>query len=239
MLALALLACGPDDEEVTPPEVTDPIIALSFNAQNPPVSVPAPLNASNSDKAKEIVDILRSVNAITFYEGYFRVPGDAETSTTPIEGSSFQNSNTTVYTWTFNDGSQFVNTAYQISEAEGAYRFEIYFDFGDGLNKSLEGKESVNELNNGYLLDYGLDGASQVQLDYEWTESSSEGFSLSLINADRRIEIHIADDNSGSADVFINNIPSKSFTWNGAGTKGEYTYYNSSGNVLQSGGWAG
>jgi len=238
VLALTFMACGPDDEVETP-KTTDPIIALSFNAQNPPVSVPGPLSASSNQRAQEIVDILRSVNAITSYNSYFIVPGDAEVSQTPEPGSSFQNSSTTVYSWTFNNGSQFVNTAYQISEAEGNYQFEIYFDYGDGLAKFLEGSESVNELRNGFLLDYGLEGASQVQLDYKWTESSANGFNIILINAGKRIEIQVENDNSGTADVYIDNIPNASYTWNGAGTSGTYTYYNNSGTVSQSGSWAG
>ncbi len=238
VLALTFMACGSDDEVETP-KTTAPVIALAFNALNPPVSVPGPLSASSSQKAEEIVDILRSANAITSYGSYFIVPEDAEVSQNPVAGSSVQSPNTTVYSWTFNNGSQFVNTAYQISEAEGNYQFEIYFDFGDGLSKSLEGRESVNELRNGFLIDYGLNGSSQIQLDYEWTESSADGFNITLINAGKRIEIHIANDNSGAADVFINDIPNASYTWDGAGTSGSYIYFNSNGTVLQSGNWAG
>ncbi len=238
VLALTFMACGSDDEVETP-KTTAPVIALTFNAQNPPVIVPGPLSASSNQRAKEIVDILRSANAITSYGSYFIVPEDAEVSQNPVAGSSFQNDNTTVYSWTFNNGSQFVNTAYQISEAEGAYRFEIYFDYGDGLKKSLEGRESVNELRNGFLLDYGLNGSSQIQLDYEWIESSSNEFNIILINAGRKIEIQVENDKSGAVDVFIDNIANASYTWDGSGTSGTYTYYNSSGIVLQSGDWAG
>jgi hypothetical protein len=238
ILVLALLACGSDDEVITPDD-TELIIALSFSAQNPPVNVPGPLNASNNQRAKEIVDILRSANAITLYDSYFNVPDDAQISKTPVAGSTFQSANTTVYSWIFNDGSQFVNTAYQISEVEGDHKFEIYFDYGDGLAKSLEGKESSNELHNGFLLDYGLNGSNQVQLDYQWSESSSLGFNISLVNAGRHIEIKVEADNSGSAEVFIDNIPSRSYKWNGAGTSGTYTEYDSNGIVSQSGEWAG
>lgn len=237
-LTLSFVACGPDDE-VEKPKTTEPIIALSFNAQNPPVSVPGPLNASSNQRAKEIVDILRSVNAITSYNIYFIVPADASVSNTPIAGSSFQNANTTVYSWIFNDNSQFVNTSYQISEIEGNYKFEIYFDYGEGLKKSLEGSESVNESNNGYLLDYGLEGATQAQLNYEWTESTSEGFKITLVNASIRSEVTISPDNSGRAEVFDNGVATKTFTWNAAGTSGTYEYYNSNGTVQLSGSWAG
>ncbi len=237
-IALTFNSCGPD-EKVETPKTIDPIVALPFNAQNPPITVPSPLNTSKDQKAKEIVDILRSTNAITSYENYFIVPSNAVVSNSPVEGSAMQNSSPTVYTWTFNNGSQFVNAAYQISESEGNYNFEIFFDYGDGLDKFLEGKESVNSLKNGFLLDYGLSGSSQVQLNYQWSESTQEGFFISLVNANKKIDISIGNDGSGKVEVLINNVPNADYTWDSAGTGGTYIYYNSNGMVLQSGSWAG
>lgn len=242
-LSFILLACGGEDNEVEKPiENKDPVVALVFSAQNPPISIPAALSSSQNDHAIAITGFLRQANGITSYASYFNVPDDAEVSNTPIQESVDNRlqsgNNVTVYTWTYNNGNQFVTTAYQLTESGSDYLYEIFFDYGeeDGYIKTLEGKESITEIKNGELSFKGFN-ESDAELNYEWIESDTGVLVFKIYSFYNTIEITKNPDNSGSLNIYSQGFKNADYTWNASGTSGTYATYDAQGNLVDSGNW--
>ncbi|PTB96302.1 hypothetical protein C9994_08025 [Marivirga lumbricoides] len=239
---ILLVSCGEDENEVEKPEENEnPIVALVFSAQNPPINIPAALSSSQNDHAIAITGFLRQANGITSYATYFNVPDDAQVSHTPVHGSENNISaanDVTVYTWTYNNGNQFVTTAYQIVNTGDDYLYEIFFDFGEeeGLVKTLEGKESITDTKNGELSFKGFN-EFDTELNYEWAESDLRVLNFKLFGFYNTIEITKNPDNSGALNIYSQGFKNADYTWNASGTSGTYTNYDAQGNQVDSGTW--
>jgi hypothetical protein len=174
-----------------------------------------------------------SVNALTTYNGYFQVPEGAEYSTTPITGvnertaASFR-----VYTWTASDGVNSVTYAYQLSEDNDDYVFEIFYKYNsDNYYKLLEGRESKGDLRVGSLSWYGLEENSGVLFSYNWEEFVDGSFNMTWSSSNEKVIFNIASDGSGSLGIYEINSSSQSIItsqiiWNAAGTEGTYITYS-------------
>jgi hypothetical protein len=226
LIFIALFACKSDDEVA--PEEQDPIEALEFDAQNPPIELPSAMQNSSNQYAATVNGFAASVNALTTYNGYFQVPEGAEYSTTPITGvnertaASFR-----VYTWTASDGVNSLTYAYQLSEDNDDYVFEIFYKYNsDNYYKLLEGRESKGDLRVGSLSWYGLEENSGVIYSYTWEESSDGSFSMVWDALGQRVTFDIAADGSGLVEVYYDNVIATKITWNAAGTEGTYITYS-------------
>lgn len=81
-LALTVFSCNNDEDPN--PEAEEPIDALAFDSENPPIELPTAIQNSTSTDATIINSFVASANVITSYSSYFDVPEGAEFSTTPI-----------------------------------------------------------------------------------------------------------------------------------------------------------
>lgn len=242
-LSFILLACGGEENEVEKPEENgDPIVALVFNAQNPPISIPSALLSSQNDHAIAITGFLRLANGITSYATYFNVPDDAEVSNSPIRNSENDRlavEDVIVYKWIYNNGNQFVTRAYQLTPTDGEYLFEIFEDFGgeDGFEKILEGNESIADLMGGNLRYLGFND-SDTEINYEWSEEVPGTLIFETINYNNRIAIMRNSDNSGSLNIYSQGFKNAEYTWNLSGTAGTFATYDAQGNLVESGNWS-
>ncbi len=236
-LAVSMSACNNDDEVA--PEDEEPVVAFAFDAQNPPIEVPSALQSSTNENAIAINGILASANVLSSYGAYFDIPEGADFSTTPISTSNSRvasSGNVRVYTWTYSDANGTYTTAYQTSEDANDYIFEIFFNFGDGFTKLLEGRESKNDLKQGSLKWFDFSGGD-TYLTYEWEEFANGDFEFNFITFSFRYEILVNADGSGAISSFTDNVINASYTWNAGGTAGTYTSYDSEGNISDTFDW--
>lgn len=254
LIASLITACGDDDNEVAPePSIEE--ASLAFDAQNPPVEVPSGLQQSNNQNAQQIASQLALVNGLsTGFSALFEAPDGATKSSNPINGRSSNgrteatNNEVAVYTYsgtvTDPESGQSITTtlAYQITDLGTDFLFEFFFQINDGeFVKYLEGKESKGPLRNGYLeifpSAYQGEEATEAAFTFEWNESASGLFEFSYFGLGSRVDIVVQPDNSGTIDVYYDDIPSFSATWNAAGTAGTYTHYDSEGNITETVDW--
>ena len=238
-LAIIMFACN-NDEEVAPEEA-EPSEIFAFDMQNPPIEVPSALQSSTNENAMVINTWLTNANAIASYGAYFQVPEGAVFSTTPISTSGSNNriassATVRVYTWTYSDGAQTFTTAYQLTEDANDYIFEIFYDFGDGFFKLLEGRESKAELMQGSLKWFGFIENEEF-LSYQWEESSNGNFEFNIIIDSSTIQILANADGSGEINSFSDNVLNANYSWNAAGTSGTYTLYDEEGNIVETFNW--
>ncbi len=236
-IALILLACSKEDEMA--PEDEEPVVAFAFDAQNPPIEVPSSLQSSSNENAIAINGILANANILSSYGAYFDVPEGAEFSTTPINTSNSRvagTSNVKIYTWSYSDANGTYKMAYQISEDTNDYIFEIFFNYGDGFTKLLEGRESKDALRKGSLKWFDFSGGD-TYLTYEWEEFSNGDFEFNFITFSFKYEILVNADGSGEINSFYENTIEANYTWNANGTGGTYTTYDSEGNITGTFDW--
>jgi len=225
LLLVVFYSCN--SEEEVAPEEEDPIAALAFNAQNPPVQLPTAIQNSSNQYAAQVNSFAALANAMAGYSTYFEVPEGAEFSTTPIDAANSRiAADVRVYTWTFNDGTTSISYAYQLSEDDTDYVYEIFYKFNeDGFYKLLEGRESKNELVEGSLKWFGLDESNAIIYSYTWKEFANGAFNLIFEGFTQRLVFDIAIDGSGVIEVFEDGVISGKYTWNADGTAGTFTSY--------------
>ena len=237
-IAVSMLACSKDDEVA--PEEEEPVAAFAFDAQNPPLEVPTALQSSTNESALAINSVLAQANIISSYGAYFDVPEGAEFSTTPISTTNSRVANVTgvrVYTWTYNDGQNSFTTAYQLSEDDNDYIFEIFYNFGDGFFKLLEGRESKDAQRKGSLKWFDFSGGDTF-LTYDWEEFENGDFEFNFITFSFKYEILVNADGSGEINSFYEDALDAKYTWNAGGTAGTYTTYDDEGNITGTFDWS-
>lgn len=252
LITSLITACGDDDNDVAPePSIEE--ASLAFDAQNPPVEIPAGLQQTNDQNASVIASQLNLVNGLsTSFSGFFQAPAGAEKSTTPVGRSingrtSATNNEVVVYTYTssFTDPetNQTITTtvAYQITDLGTDFLLELFFRFNDGeFVKYLEGKESKGPLRNGYLeifpSAYDGEQATEAAITFEWNEFADGLFEFSYFTETARVDISVNPDNSGNMEWYQSGSLYFTATWNAAGTAGTYAYYDN-GTQYESGEW--
>lgn len=238
-LCLLAFACS-KDEEVQPKqeEIVDP---FEFNAQNPPIEIPAGLQNSSAPEAQMINSFIASANGITAYGGYFNIPENAEVSTTPItaaNGRSAMLEDVKVYTYTYSGGGETVTLAYQLTETADYLKFEIFLEEnGGGYYKFLEGQESKADARDGYLSWYAAEWGTDPVYTYTWQDNADGSFSMRFEGLDYLLTFEIAADGSGDISQYFDGNISAKYTWDAAGTGGTVTYYDSSGAVTETYNW--
>ncbi len=238
IIALVISSCSKDED--IQPDFDD--VEFTFDAENPPVAIPQGLQSSSDSRALLANAFLNQANGIISIVASIQPPPGATKSSTPINGRSngrvaSTKENISVYTWTASDGSSSVSYAYQVSETNTHYVFELFLKVNDDdyikywhSEQSKTGKQGFLELFGDYDDDYTL--------RYEWAEVAGV-FHFDMITSDTTIKIISNPDHSGSLKVYEDGQLETEITWNATGTAGAFAEYDSDGNLVESGVWPG
>ncbi|MEM6525453.1 MAG: hypothetical protein AAGF85_08010 [Bacteroidota bacterium] len=212
---------------------------------------PSGLSTSTDPQATQINSLLQAANLSAVWFQLFEAPAGAAKSNTPIGGKSGKNGRTAesvvVYTWTADDGAGNTWTvAYQIGESGSNYTFEIFFQFNESdFERIIYAEESKDDLANGFMEIYSLSlfGDEISDDDYffrfEWTENAIGLKTFTYEDSEQSFQVFITVNPDGSGSVSAREATQVYYeaTWNATGTAGTYTFYDSSGEIIDSGVW--
>lgn len=237
VVCLVFASCSKDDDAA--PDLDN--VAFVFDAENPPVTIPQGLQSSSDSRALLANAFLSQANGIIAVVSSIQPPPGAAKSNTPINGRSNGRTrntqeNISVYTWTASDGGNSVSYAYQISETNTHYVFELFLKVNNDDYIKYWHSEQSKTGKQGFLELFGDYDDGQYTLRYEWAEVAGT-FRFDVITSDSKISIISNADNSGSLKVYEEGKLETELTWNAAGTSGTYAEYDANGNVLESGVW--
>ncbi|UII19352.1 hypothetical protein [Fulvivirga ligni] len=228
-LVVALASCSKDDE--VKPENDLEQAELSFSAENPPIEIPTALQNSDNEYAVQISGWLSAIN-VNLAEQVKNIPEGAEVSTTPITAKSTGGriaataENVLVYTWSYGGQGQSITIAYQVSESDDKYKFDIFYDFdGEGYIHYVHAEEYKNRKEG--FIDYLFGGDTYV-LRYQWKQDADGTFYFDFLAEEfmgYRVSVVVNPDQSGTIEYFIEGELNVKATWNSTGTSGSWIYY--------------
>ncbi|MCG8385327.1 MAG: hypothetical protein MJA30_07290 [Cytophagales bacterium] len=246
-LAFAV-SCGDDDSDS--PSTNLENAEFEFNMAEPPITVPSALAQSTDANAQQINTWLATANEMTNLLSNFEIQPGATKSNTPVGKQGAVNGRTkedvVVYTYTQSDDQgNSISVAYQISEEENNYIFEVFWQYNEGgFQRLIYAEESKDPLRNGFMEVYLTDPTSPVSssefiLRYEWEETAA-GFTFRVFDSGDAFELMIVvlPDNSGSLTLSYSGVRSYEATWNADGTSGTFSTFDSEGNEESSGTWS-
>ncbi len=243
-LSIALLigftSCNDDDENSSSSDLAS--ASLSFNANEPPITVPTAMSQSSDPMAAQTAGFIEMANGMSTYISLMQPPTGAAKSSTPVGRKSGDNgrteNNVVVYTWTEGD----VSIAYQISETSTNYIFELFWKFSptEDFKKYLHAEESKLS-REGFFEFYNI--FDEINIDqyvfrYQWREAADGTFYFDFLSVDGGFEMNIISnpDNSGSIQYYSEGSLFYDIEWNADGS-GSWVYYNEDGTVADSGEW--
>lgn len=228
VMAFVIMSCSKDEE--VQPDLDN--VEFTFDAENPPVTIPPGLQSSNDNRALLANAFLSQANGIISLVSAIQPPPGATRSDTPISGS---NGNVTVYIWSASDGGRSVSYAYQVSETSTHYVFELFMKLNNDHYTRYWHSQQSKSGKQGFLELFG-DDEEGFSLRYEWVEIAGV-FHFDLISSDTKINIISNPDNSGSLKFYEGGKLETELTWNADGTAGTYAEYDAHGNLEESGVW--
>ncbi|HNP17609.1 MAG TPA: hypothetical protein PKL31_04165 [Fulvivirga sp.] len=243
VLFLAVTSCSKDDDPVAQNELSS--AELSFEVGEDPVVIPTGLAQSDDPMAQSAVAYLTQANEMSDFISKMQPPAGATKSSTAINSKVNSGGRTEgdvlVYTWT--DGNYIY--AYQISETDTKYVFELFWKFSDTSDfvryiLAEETKIKSGSTLDGFLEVYSLFGESEdYQLRYQWDEDTDGTFRFDLLMQNNAFKINIVSntDNSGSVKYFISGSIFYDISWNTDGS-GSWIIYDDEGNISDSGTWS-
>ncbi len=243
VLLLAVASCSKDDDPTVQSDLSS--AELSFKAGEAPVVIPTGLAQSDDPIAQSAVAYLSQANEMANFISEMQPPAGATKSSTPINGKVNTGGRTEadflVYTWT--DGNYIY--AYQISETDTKYVFELFWKFSDTSDfvryiLAEETKIKSETTLDGFLEVYSLFSESEdYQLRYEWNKDADGTFHFDLLTPNDAFRISIVSnpDNSGSVKYFFSGSIYYDITWNADGS-GSWILYDLEGNISDSGTWS-
>jgi hypothetical protein len=239
IIALIITSCSKDED--VQPDLDD--VEFTFDAENPPVTIPQGLQTSSDSRALLANAFLNQANGIIAIVSSIQPPPGADKSSTPINGRSNgrvanTKENVSVYTWIASDGNNSVSYAYQVSETSTHYVFELFLKVNNDDYIRYWHSEQSKTGKQGFLELFGDYDEGNYTLRYEWAEVAGV-FHFDMITADTEINIISNPDHSGSLKVYENGQLETELTWNAGGTAGTYAEYDSEGNLEESGVWPG
>ncbi|WP_370087245.1 hypothetical protein [Ekhidna sp.] len=234
------ISCSKDDDATI--EIID--VEFSFDATNPPISQTLINNllATTDANASLIGSQLSVANLMSVWFYLFDQPEGAAQSNVPVGTCG---GNALVYTYTMSEQGEIFSVAFQICETSSKYTFQIFFsENGSPFELFLYAEESKTELKQGYMELYTSDLSessisSNVILKYTWNENADGSFDFVVEDSegDFKLTIELGADESGSMEIEQSGSIYYQATWNSTGTAGTYAYYDSEGNVTDSGNW--
>ncbi|MEQ8904318.1 hypothetical protein [Ekhidna sp.] len=202
------------------------------------------LNNSGDQNGLLISSQLSTVNFMTIWLSLFEHPTGATETNTPISACG---GSALVYTFTASDDGQSFTMAYQICETTDKYIFQIFVSVnGNAMEEFIYAEESKADLLEGYMEIYAgsfgeveEDSNSDVYLKYTWKEAADGSIVYTAADSENQflLTIDMEEDHSGSLSLKEDGLLTYEATWNATGTAGTYAYYDSEGNVTDSGNW--
>ena len=237
LVTLLVFGCSKDNESG---QQSLENASLAFANEVSSIDVPSAMKTVQDPNAQFVSDLVDEFGDLGgFFASLEAQPGAEKSSERiiPVNGRSAQtNNDVLVYTWEDNG----VTVAYQISETSDKYIFEVMFKLADDEDWLryiyAEEKKSVKE---GYMEVYGVffDDES-VWLRYEWSVIGD----IININANYFDELILLEltlnksTGAGSLRYYSEDILWYEAIWDGLGN-GEWTYYDETGSVDESGTW--
>lgn len=238
LLSIAFACSDDDDNKPTSLESAK----LSFQNQDNRISPPSGLRSSENEYAQMAVGYIEMANSIGVYTEFMNVPNGATKTSTPITAANGRVGSTQteylVYIWS---DESYGSVAYQLSEQNDSYVFELFFkEVGASEWLKYFHAEEKKDGSIGHMVIYDVftsdEGTEMIR--YDWERSGGVlTFEMTSAESDFYFIMHI-NESTGAGDVkyYLDNELFYEMTWDAAGD-GTWKYY-SEGEVIDEGSWS-
>ncbi|MBL6446264.1 hypothetical protein JMN32_08090 [Fulvivirga sp. 29W222] len=232
-LALVAVSCGDKDD----PEPSLEEVELAVFSEENKVFIPEGLKNASDSEAQAVSAMIESMTSnIGAYSSLFTIPDGATKLASPIEAvNGRMYTNMVTYEWSYQGGS----IAYQITEQDNAYFFEIFFkETGGPYYKWFEGTQAKDGKSGSFAM-LDIEAASRVEVftyEYEIRNDGSIYGEYNYPSFGYSFVFEVLADGSGYIESYENDLLQVEYMWSANGS-GSWTYYDESGNVSSSGTW--
>lgn len=222
------ISCG-DKDDPQPVKLEDVKLGV-FETE---ITVPEGLTASTDEHAQAVNDFISQISLTSSYSAYFEVPEGATKLSSPVVGANGRlNGNIVTYEWAYQGGA----IAYQITELDEAYLFELFFKTDDSpYYKWFEGEQAKDGKSGSIVMFNYTDDTVVFQYDYEYRSDGSFFLQYDLYGM-YSLQMLVNADKSGYIKSFSSDVISFEYNWDAAGN-GNWIQYDESGTQVSTGSW--
>jgi hypothetical protein len=238
-----VFSCSKDDDPTPAKSLEDVKLSLTTEGSAKPVEAPAAMAASSNQYAMQATGYVTSVNQITAYLSYFEAPATAVKSNTRITAKNGRVAATKtdylVYTWT--DANYDISVAYQISEQNGKYVFEIFTKTGSTDWLLYLYAEEKTDGSEGLMKVYdSLFGDGSLIITYTWKHTGDVlDFAMISETPGTSLKINISINTktkAGSVEYIVDDAKFYTMEWDAKGN-GSWKLFEEDGTVADNGTW--
>lgn len=231
LLAVAAISCGDKDDPAPAQDLKE--LELTIFEESQKIAVPEGLQSSSDPYAQQVNSMISSIS-VNSYSAMFTVPDGATQLSEPIEAANGRtNGSSVTWEWSYQGGS----IAYQITELDDSYFFEMFFKTdGEPYYKWFEGEQSKDGRSGSFLILDHTSDTRTVLLTYNYEIRADGSFYLEYISFTQTLKIEVAADKSGSISQFNGASIMYEYTWAADGS-GTWTEYDETGAVVEEGSW--
>lgn len=222
------ISCG-DKDDPQPAKLEDVKLGV-FETE---ITVPEGLKNSTDEHAQTVNEFISQLSQTSNYSAYFEVPEGATKLSGPIQGANGRmNGNVVTYEWAYQGGA----IAYQITELDETYLFELFFRTEDSpYYKWFEGEQTKDGKSGSFVMFNYSDNTVVFQYDYEHRNDGSFFLEYDLAGM-YSLQMLVNADKSGYIKSFSSDVISFEYNWDTAGN-GTWIEYDESGNQVSTGSW--